>query len=140
MLYTLIIFIAILALLVFVHEFGHFLTARKAGVKVKEFGIGFPPRIFGMIKNPETSKWQKIKRNVGETKTTIYSLNLVPLGGFVKIKGEDGSNKEDEDRILDGRRCPDQARGYTSAAGKIIRIQGVIKIKIAREKASLLAK
>lgn len=77
---TIIVFILILGLLVFVHELGHFVAARKNGVKVEEFGFGFPPRIFG------------VKR--GET---IYSLNWIPLGGFVKIKGEDGENREDED-------------------------------------------
>lgn len=73
---TIIIFILILGLLVFVHEFGHFVVAKKNGVKVEEFGFGFPPRIFG------------IKR--GET---IYSINAIPLGGFVKIYGEEGEGK-----------------------------------------------
>lgn len=77
---TLVVFILILGLLVFVHEFGHFISARKNGVNVEEFGFGFPPRIFG------------IKR--GET---IYSINWIPLGGFVKIKGESGEFKEDPD-------------------------------------------
>jgi regulator of sigma E protease len=75
---TIVIFIAILGLLVFVHELGHFVMAKRAGMKVDEFGFGFPPRIFG------------IRR--GET---LYSINLIPLGGFVKILGEDGSSQED---------------------------------------------
>lgn len=75
MLITIIVFIIVLGLLVFVHELGHFLTAKKAGCQVDEFGFGFPPRLFG------------IKR--GET---IYSINLIPLGGFVKIVGEDGED------------------------------------------------
>lgn len=75
---TVIVFIIILGILIFVHELGHFLVAKKNGVKVEEFGFGFPPRIFG------------IKR--GET---TYSLNLIPLGGFVKILGEDGQEKSD---------------------------------------------
>ncbi len=66
------IFIAVLFVLVLVHEFGHFIVAKKTGMRVDEFGIGFPPRLFGM------------KR--GET---VYTLNAVPLGGFVKIYGED---------------------------------------------------
>lgn len=74
---TIIIFIIILGLLIFVHEFGHFLVAKKNGVKVEEFGFGFPPRIFGIKK--------------GET---VYSINLIPLGGFVKIFGEEGEAKE----------------------------------------------
>jgi len=75
---TIIVFILILGLLVFVHEFGHFITAKRAGIKIEEFGFGLPPRVFG------------IKR--GET---IYSLNLLPIGGFVKIYGEDGRKKRD---------------------------------------------
>lgn len=80
---TLVVFIFILGLLVFVHELGHFVAARKNGVKVEEFGFGFPPRIFG------------VKR--GET---IYSINWIPLGGFVKIKGEAGEYKEDADSFV----------------------------------------
>jgi len=70
---TVLLIIFIFGLLVFVHEFGHFIVAKKAGIKVEEFGFGFPPRILG------------IKR-----RGTIYSLNAVPLGGFVKIFGEQG--------------------------------------------------
>ncbi len=76
---TIVIFIAILGLLVFVHELGHFIMAKRAGMRVDEFGFGFPPRLFG------------IKR--GET---LYSINLIPLGGFVKILGEDGSETADQ--------------------------------------------
>ncbi|MEK7651643.1 MAG: RIP metalloprotease RseP [Patescibacteria group bacterium] len=72
-----IIFVIILGLLVLVHEFGHFIVAKKSGMLVEEFGIGFPPRLFSFKK--------------GETK---YSFNLIPLGGFVKILGE--NNKEGE--------------------------------------------
>ncbi len=68
---TLLIFILILVILVLVHEFGHFIIAKKSGLTVEEFGFGFPPRIFS---------WKS-----GET---IYSINLLPLGGFVKILGE----------------------------------------------------
>ncbi len=75
-----IIFILVLGLLIFVHELGHFIAAKRAGIKVEEFGMGFPPRIFGFKK--------------GET---LYSLNLLPIGGFVKIYGEDELNKEEKD-------------------------------------------
>jgi len=74
---TFLIFIAVLGVLVLVHEWGHFVMARKAGMRVDEFGFGFPPRLFG------------IKR--GET---IYSINWIPFGGFVKIYGEDGDSRE----------------------------------------------
>jgi len=69
---SILIFLLILSLLVLVHEFGHFIAAKKNGVLVEEFGIGFPPRLFGI----------KIKE-------TVYSLNLIPLGGFVKLYGEE---------------------------------------------------
>jgi len=69
---TALLFIAILALLVFVHELGHFLAARMMGIRVDEFALGFPPKIYS---------WKR-----GET---TYSLNLIPFGGYVKIFGED---------------------------------------------------
>lgn len=72
MLITIIAFIAILSILVLIHELGHFLVAKKLGIKVEEFGFGFPPRVWGVKK--------------GET---IYSINLLPVGGFVKLYGED---------------------------------------------------
>ncbi len=76
---TLIIFLAILAVLILVHESGHFIAAKKSGLTVEEFGFGFPPRLFGI--------------KIGET---IYSLNLIPLGGFVKILGEDGNQSDNQ--------------------------------------------
>jgi len=72
MLLTIVIFIAILVLLILAHELGHFMTAKLSGVKVEEFGIGFPPRLISF------------KR--GET---VYSLNAIPLGGFTKLLGEE---------------------------------------------------
>ncbi len=78
MLTTIIVFIAILALLILAHELGHFLTARKLGVKVEEFGFGFPPRIVSLERNG-----------------TRYSLNWLPLGGFVKLKGEDSQSRQE---------------------------------------------
>lgn len=79
-------FIAVLAVLVLVHEFGHFIAARIFKVKVDEFGVGFPPRIWG------------IKRG-----HTLYSINWVPLGGFVKIKGESGEHRDDKDSFAHRR-------------------------------------
>lgn len=69
---SIIIFILILAILVLVHEFGHFVAAKLNGIKVEEFGFGFPPRLFGKKK--------------GET---LYSVNALPIGGFVKLYGEE---------------------------------------------------
>jgi regulator of sigma E protease len=67
-----ILFLLTLFVAIYLHELGHFIAAKRAGVKVEEFGIGIPPRLFG------------IKR--GET---IYSLNAIPIGAFVKAAGED---------------------------------------------------
>ena len=75
----LIIFIVALSILVLVHEFGHFFAARRTGVKVEEFGLGLPPRIFG--------------KKFGDT---IYSINWLPIGGFCKLYGEDGEGKGGE--------------------------------------------
>ena len=66
-------FIGILVVLVLVHELGHYITAKRAGITVEEFGIGFPPRIASVT-------WHG----------TRYSLNWIPLGGFVRMLGEDG--------------------------------------------------
>lgn len=152
-----IVFIIILGVLIFVHELGHFVTARRNGIRASEFGFGFPPRIVGIqfltgqekkkgmelesvevettdVKNGDeevvtktvTQKMREVLRVVsikrwrliwgsrdgdGETEKsdlavahkkrleggTIYSLNWIPLGGFVKIKGEDGGNAADTD-------------------------------------------
>ncbi len=70
---TVLAFIGVLVVLVLVHEFGHFIVAKRAGITVQEFGIGFPPRIGSVI-------WRG----------TRYSVNWIPLGGFVKMLGEDG--------------------------------------------------
>ena len=72
MITSIILFIIVLAVLIASHEFGHFIVAKWSGIRVDEFALGFPPKI-----------WSK---QVGETK---YSLNLVPFGGYVKIFGED---------------------------------------------------
>jgi regulator of sigma E protease len=72
---TVVAFVAVLVVLVLAHECGHFFTARATGVRVEEFGIGFPPRLFG------------IRR-----RETIYSINALPLGGFVKMAGEEDPN------------------------------------------------
>jgi regulator of sigma E protease len=98
MTFTIIIFLLVLSVLVFVHELGHFLVARKNGVKAEEFGFGFPPRIWGIYKNKD-NEWKHVKgsKEVKDAKSTVYSFNWIPLGGFVKIKGEGGQNKEDKD-------------------------------------------
>lgn len=95
---TLLVFIFILGLLVFVHELGHFVVARKNGIKCDEFGFGFPPRAVGVYFNEKTNKWKFVKGSKDVfSKNTVYSLNWFPIGGFVKIKGEDGDGKKDPD-------------------------------------------
>lgn len=82
---TFILIILILSSLILIHEFGHFIAARKNGVRVEEFGIGYPPRIWG--------------KQVGET---LYSINVLPLGGFVKIAGEEvESDNEEKEYVKD---------------------------------------
>jgi regulator of sigma E protease len=86
---TVVAFIAVLVVLVLVHELGHFVAAKLAGITVQEFGIGFPPRIGSVV-------WRG----------TRYSLNVIPLGGFVKMLGEDGEGEAQKLR----------ERGFSEAA------------------------
>lgn len=87
---SIIIFIIILGVLILVHEFGHFIVAVKSGIKVSEFGIGFPPKIARLF------RW----------KETDFTLNAIPFGGFVKIFGE---NPEEES--ISG---PESARSFVN--------------------------
>ena len=80
---TFIIFLIVLGILVFVHELGHFLVAKGAGVKVEEFGFGYPPRALKL-----GSKWG-----------TLFTLNWIPFGGFVKIFGE--NYEENKEGLID---------------------------------------
>ncbi len=107
---TIIIFILVLSLLVFVHEFGHFIVARKLGVKVEEFGMGFPPRIFGFYKN-KNGKWTKIKgsKEADDVRGTLYSFNWIPLGGFCTIKGEDRKSTRLNSSHIEKSRMPSSA-------------------------------
>jgi len=84
-----------LGLLVFVHELGHFWVARRNGVMAEEFGFGFPPRIFGLYKTKNDKRKLVWGSKEVESTDTIYSVNWIPLGGFVKIMGEDGEEKKD---------------------------------------------
>ena len=107
----------VLMLLVTAHEFGHFIAARRNGVRVLEFGIGFPPRAMAWIKDPKTHKWRRLTRDewdkTGVLETVIndkkqpaaetdekifadglvFSLNYLPIGGFCQM---DGESAEDE--------------------------------------------
>lgn len=94
-------FIAIvisLSLIIFFHEGGHFVFSKIAGIKVEEFGFGYPPRMMGIVRIKSTKKWKiffgKKLPPAEELDSTIYSLNWIPFGGFNKIKGEAGESDE----------------------------------------------
>src|SRR5437867_3673706 len=76
---AIVLFIVVLGGIVLVHELGHYLTAKALGVRVLEFGIGFPPRA-------------RVLRSKGET---LWTLNWLPIGGFVRLEGEDGDAADD---------------------------------------------
>ncbi len=78
---TVLAFLVVIVVLVLVHELGHFVVAKLAGITVQEFGVGFPPRIASVT-------WRG----------TRYSVNAIPLGGFVKMLGEDGEIEADRMR------------------------------------------
>lgn len=135
MILTILIFLIILGLLVFVHELGHFIVAKRNGVRVNEFGFGFPPRLIGLervaspkiemieqkeevnleaevggqavetvvvtrqqelVRVRQTKKWRLFfgKNKSQNQEGEVYSLNLIPLGGFVKIYGEEGEGEK----------------------------------------------
>ncbi len=82
---TILTFVIVLGVLIFIHEFGHYIVAKKTGIRVEEFALGFGPRIFS--------------RQKGET---LYSIRLIPLGGFCNMTGEfppDDDVDEEEMRI-----------------------------------------
>lgn len=94
MISTILIFLIVLAVLIVVHELGHFLAARAFGIRVDEFGLGFGPRLFG---KSFTSK---------KHGTTVYTLNAIPFGGFVKIFGENPD--------ADSMSGPDSSRSFVN--------------------------
>jgi len=89
---TILIFFVVLFILILVHEWGHFIVAKKTGMRVDEFGIGFPPKLFGIKK--------------GETE---YTFNLLPIGGFVRIFGENA-----QDAQMVGEQGGNTSRSFTS--------------------------
>lgn len=76
MIIAILAFILILSVLILIHEFGHFIVARRNGIRVDEFAFGFPPRLWSIKKG-----------------NTTYALNAIPIGGYVKMKGEDSAEK-----------------------------------------------
>jgi len=99
LIFSILLFLLIINVIAFVHEFGHFYPAIKSGVKVSEFGFGYPPRIFGIYKKAGKLKIVWGSKDV-ESDSTIFSINLLPLGAFNNInssrdRGEEA--KEDKD-------------------------------------------
>lgn len=96
--FTFLVIVISLSIIILFHEGGHFIFSRLVGIKVEEFGFGYPPRIIGIVKIKSTKKWKiffgKRVPPIEEIDSTIYSLNWIPFGGFNKIKGEEEENKE----------------------------------------------
>ncbi len=101
-----IIFFVILAILVLIHELGHFIAAKKNGVLVEEFGFGFPPRVFSFKKNE-----------------TVYSFNLLPIGGFVKLYGEEYNDLENKKNAYLANRAFVNKKSWQKA---VIIVAGVV--------------
>ncbi len=164
MISTILIFIIVLGILVFVHEFGHFIVAKKSGMQVEEFGFGFPPRIVGIQKVNGKWRWVWFHRKSLQTPTTpsgsashpsltggdsprlssdsprssppfqggvppsggevvggstVYSINAIPLGGFVRILGENNDNENNPGSFINksfGKRL------FTLVAGVIMNV------------------
>ncbi len=96
---SVLIFLVVLSVLVLAHEAGHYLAARICGVKADEFGYGFPPRAIGFVKTEKG--WKRVKNSERLSyPNTIWSLNWLPLGGFVRLKGEMGEGAGDSDSFL----------------------------------------
>jgi regulator of sigma E protease len=95
----------VLGAIIFIHEFGHFITAKKSGVLVERFSMGFPPTI--------------LKKKIGETE---YAIGAIPFGGYVKLKGENPEerNSEPSPRDLNGK--PIWVRAIIMAAGSVMNL------------------
>lgn len=130
--------IPVLGLLVFVHELGHFLTAKWAGIRVEEFGIGFPPNVVS-IRKRERGGWDvfwfgrgskedtsTVQNPFSETDvaarppSTLYSLNLLPIGGFVRMFGEVGDTTDEN-----GQYEPDSFAAKSAGKRIIVLCAGV---------------
>ncbi|MDP1722772.1 MAG: M50 family metallopeptidase [Candidatus Gottesmanbacteria bacterium] len=113
MLLTALIFFLILSILVLIHEFGHYAVARWIGVHVEEFGLGLPPRILG--------------RKIGKT---LYSLNWLPIGGFVKLAGEDEAENS--------QKSPARNATQSVAGGKVKSQKQYFWARSKKERAAIL--
>jgi regulator of sigma E protease len=100
---TVVAFVVIFSILVLIHEWGHFIVARKSGIKVMEFGFGLPPRIWGVKKGG-----------------TLFSINAIPFGGFVKLLGEDSRDARVEKNPHSFINKPPRIRIFVVLAGVIM--------------------
>lgn len=100
---TILSFAVVLGLLVFVHELGHFATAKWSDIRVEEFGFGMPPRMLTIFRRGETA----------------YTLNWLPLGGFVRMQGENGEDVEDQRSFAAKSKT---VRAIVLAAGSIMNL------------------
>jgi len=109
-----VLLLVILVALVVIHEFGHFVVARRAGVRVHEFGIGFPPRALTYAK---------------DKKGTIYTLNWLPIGGFVRMEGEEGESDDPQSFVR--QRLPTRLAILLAGVGMNILLAFIIFTGIA---------
>jgi len=127
------IFILILGIVVFIHELGHYLAAKRAGVFVEEFAIGMGPKLFYFTGKKEQVTIQNPKPEqlpadhveepgqeyaYVEEQATIYSLRLFPIGGFCKMRGLDDESDENDSRALNNKTVPQ--RMLVMAGGSIM--------------------
>ncbi|HLX56134.1 MAG TPA: M50 family metallopeptidase [Ktedonobacteraceae bacterium] len=138
--------IPVFGICVLVHEFGHFITAKWAGIRVEEFGLGFPPRLVGFRKR-DSGGWEVIwfrgkhdaedsysadnqspfsgtsgdPGTLAEKHHTIYSINFLPIGGFVRMPGENGDVNDES-----GRYDPQSFAAKTAGKRIIVLVAGVI--------------
>lgn len=103
---TILIFFVVLFILILVHEWGHFIVAKKTGMRVDEFGIGFPPKLFGIKK--------------GETE---YTFNALPIGGFVRIFGENAQDAQEA--LVSGKSAEDSFTSKSKWAQAAVLLAGV---------------
>lgn len=102
---TILLVIMVLSFLILIHELGHFLAAKKQGIAVEEFGLGLPPRIIGLRRKDRRLEFVSGKQELEKGGPTVYSLNWIPVGGFVRIKGESGEKDKERDSFA--------SRGFT---------------------------
>ncbi len=138
--------IPVLGLLVLVHEFGHFIAAKWAGIRVEEFGLGFPPRLVG-FRRRDSGGWEVVwlsgrgspeKDYLAQTpfsgtsggvtvpgapvnNHTLYSLNFLPIGGFVRMPGENGDVNDEN-----GQYDPNSFAAKSAGKRLIVLVAGVV--------------